>query len=123
MDIVRENGLGVNILTMIYDTMIIRIVVTDAEKLLILKRTIAPTAEQKWMKRSESMKDERARVAIDRAMRETYVENELTRKAIVFFAKLIFRLERQGKIYLTNNENTIIDYLRNGDFSIFDGKE
>lgn len=69
------------------------------------------------------MKDERARVAIDRAMREMYVEDELTRKAIVFFAKLIFRLERQGKIYLTNNENTIIDYLRNGDFSIFDGKE
>lgn len=65
------------------------------------------------------MKDERARVAIDRAMREMYVEDELTRKAIVFFAKLIFRLERQGKIYLTNNENTIIDYLRNGDFSIF----
>lgn len=69
------------------------------------------------------MKDERARVAIDRAMREMYVEDELTRKAIVFFAKLIFRLERQGKIYLTNNENTIIDYLRNGDFSIFDVKE
>lgn len=69
------------------------------------------------------MKDERARVAIDRAMREMYVEDELTRKAIVFFAKLIFRLERQGKIYLTKNENTIIDYLRNGDFSIFDGKE
>lgn len=65
------------------------------------------------------MKDERARFAIDRAMREMYVEDELTRKAIVFFAKLIFRLERQGKIYLTNNENTIIDYLRNGDFSIF----
>lgn len=95
-----------------------------AEHILITTvRTIAPTAEQKWMKRSESMKDERARVAIDRAMRETYIENELTRKAIVFFAKLIFRLERQGKIYLTNNENTIIDYLRNGDFSIFDGKE
>ena len=65
------------------------------------------------------MKDERARFAIDRAIREMYVEDELTRKAIVFFAKLIFRLERQGKIYLTNNENTIIDYLRNGDFSIF----
>lgn len=65
------------------------------------------------------MKDERARFAIDRTMREMYVEDELTRKAIVFFAKLIFRLERQGKIYLTNNENTIIDYLRNGDFSIF----
>lgn len=66
------------------------------------------------------MKDERARVAIDRAMREMYVEDELTRKAIVFFAKLIFRLERQGKIYLTNNENTIIDYLRKGDFSMFE---
>ena len=69
------------------------------------------------------MKDERARFAIDNMMREMCVKDELTRKAIVFFAKLIFRLERQGKIYLTNNENTIIDYLRNGDFSIFDRKE
>lgn len=45
------------------------------------------------------------------------------RNAIIFFAKLIFRLERQGKIYLSNNENTIIEHLRNDDFSVFDGEE
>lgn len=73
--------------------------------------------------RSESMKDERARVAIDMMMREMYVKDKLMRKVIVFFAKLIFRLERQGKIYLTKNENTIIEYLRNGDFSVLDGEE
>ena len=75
------------------------------------------------MERIESMMDERARVAIDRMMREMYVKDELTRKVIVFFAKLIFRLERQGKIYLTNNENTIIEHLRNSDFSVFDKEE
>lgn len=64
--------------------------------------------------------DERARVAIDRMMGEMYVKDKLTRKVIIFFAKLIFRLERQGKIYLTNNENTIIEHLRNGDFSVFE---
>lgn len=69
------------------------------------------------------MKDERARVAIDMMMREMYVKDKLMRKVIVFFAKLIFRLERQGKIYLTKNENTIIEYLRNGDFSVLDGEE
>ena len=42
------------------------------------------------------------------------------RSAIIFFAKLFFRLERQGKIYLSKNENTIIEHLRNNDFSIFD---
>ena len=69
------------------------------------------------------MVDERARVAIDMMMRETCAKDELTRKAIIFFAKLIFRLERQGKIYLSKNENTIIEHLRNDDFSVFDTKE
>lgn len=75
------------------------------------------------MEKSKSMKDERARVAIDMMMREMCVKDELTRKAIVFFAKLIFRLERQGKIYLSKNENTIIEHLRNNDFSVFDKGE
>ena len=51
------------------------------------------------------------------------MKDESARKAIVFMAKLFFRLERQGKIYLSNNENTLIEHLRNNDFSVLDGEE
>lgn len=51
------------------------------------------------------------------------MDDKFARKAIVFMARLIFRLERQGKIYLSKNENTIIEYLRNNDFSVLDREE
>jgi len=55
--------------------------------------------------------------------RSESVDNKAIKNAIIFFAKLIFRLERQGKIYLTNNEYIIIEHLLNGDFSAFDKEE
>ena len=45
-DIVKENGLGVNILTMTYDITTIRTVATGAERLLILQKTIVHAVEQ-----------------------------------------------------------------------------
>lgn len=45
-DIVKENGLGVNILMTIYDITIIHIVAIDAERLLILQKTIVHAVEQ-----------------------------------------------------------------------------
>lgn len=47
------------------------------------------------------------------------MKDESIKKAIVFFAKLIYRLSAQGKIYLLNKENTFIEYLRMGDFETF----
>lgn len=47
------------------------------------------------------------------------MKDESIKKAIVFFAKLIYRLSAQGKIYLSNKENTFIEYLRMGDFETF----
>lgn len=56
-DIVKENGLGVNILTMTYDITITHIVAQNAEKSLISKRTIAHAVEQRCI-RSKNTVDE-----------------------------------------------------------------
>ena len=57
MDIAKENGSRVNILMTIYDITIIRTVVQDVEKSLILKRTIALSVEQGCI-RSKNMADD-----------------------------------------------------------------
>lgn len=65
-DIVKENGLGANILMMTYDIMTIRTVAIDAERLLILKRIIALSAGQGCI-RNKNMADDyiRRQAAID----------------------------------------------------------
>ena len=51
------------------------------------------------------------------------MKDESIKKAIVFFAKLIYRLNAQGKIYLSNKEKTFIKYLRNDDFEAFNRED
>lgn len=51
------------------------------------------------------------------------MKDEFVRKVIVVIAKLIFRLNLQGKIYLTNDERVVFDYLKDGDFSALDVEE
>ena len=51
------------------------------------------------------------------------MKDESIKKAIVFFAKLIYRLNAQSKIYLSNKEKTFIEYLRNGDFEAFNRED
>lgn len=51
------------------------------------------------------------------------MKDEFVRKVIVVIAKLIFRLNLQGKIYLTNDERVVFEYLKDGDFSALDVEE
>lgn len=43
-----------------------------------------------------------------------------TRKAIIFFAKLILRLASESDVVITNDEYAILEYLSDGDFLVLD---
>ncbi len=53
-------------------------------------------------------------------MRVKCLFEPMVRKAIIFFAKLILRLASESNLILTNDEYMTLEYLSDGDFSVFD---
>lgn len=48
------------------------------------------------------------------------MEDRFVRKAIVFMAKLILHLASESHVILLNDEYMMLEYLSDGDFSVFD---